>query len=58
MKGQTKMKKMFKTINAFFLHDEDEKAHISDYIWFYGVIGTFIAFNGYMIYKHIIILSQ
>mgnify|MGYP001159198269 CR=1 FL=1 len=33
------MKKIIMAINHYFLHDEDEKAHWSDYVWFYGTFG-------------------
>lgn len=28
--------KLFSELNYYFLHDEDETAPISDYVWFYG----------------------
>ena len=28
--------KFIKNINCYFLHDEDEEAPASDYVWFYG----------------------
>lgn len=31
--------KLFNKLNYYFLHDEDETAHLSDYVWFYGFNG-------------------
>ena len=33
------MKKIIMAINHYFLHDEGEQAHWSDYAWFYGMLG-------------------
>ncbi len=30
---------LFSKLNYYFLHDEDETAPISDYVWFYGFNG-------------------
>lgn len=34
-------KKVFSKLNYIFLHDYDETAPISDYLWFYGTV-TFL----------------
>lgn len=33
------MKKIIMAINHYFFPDEGEKAHWSDYAWFYGTLG-------------------
>lgn len=43
--------KLFKRLNYIFLHDEDEAAPISDYIWFYG-------FNGGSLLVSLILLAK
>lgn len=36
------MKRIIMAINHYFLHDEGEKVHWSDYAWFYGTFGFMI----------------
>ena len=33
------MKRIIRAINHYFLHDEGEQVHWSDYMWFYGTFG-------------------
>lgn len=33
------MKRIIRAINHYFLHDEGEQVHWSDYVWFYGTLG-------------------
>jgi len=33
------MKRIIRAINYYFLPEENEEIHWSDYIWFYGIFG-------------------
>lgn len=41
--------KIFKKLNYIFLHDEDEQAYLSDYIFFYGS-NLFIIFIALLVF--------
>jgi len=54
MKGLSLMSiisNIFRKLNTHFLHDEDEAAPISDYLWFYGFNGGCIVLSIFMLFK-------
>lgn len=44
-------KKVFSKLNYIFLHDYDETAHISDYLWFYGTVAFLTIITIIVTYK-------
>ena len=51
MKRGEFMSKLFHKLNVYFLHDEEEQAPVSDYLWFYGFNGGFILISFFMFIK-------